>query len=324
MAAAPAPAPAREIPWPDRLAQLHAYVTDHAGRFPPSHSPDPAVAELGLWYAGVSVHSPDDPEQAAQLEQLREQAERIRLHERDVTNQETFRVRLAQAHAYVRAHDGRFPTNRDPDPDTAALGCWWVAQNISINQARMAEQQRNQLAYLRELARQLRAKARERRAASNRAAAAERGRAATIAAGRRAAEAARAALDNPHLIPGDEQVLRLRIEHPQKSLAELAELAGMSRGQFQTKFYGALHRTANSRSPLPKSLEHRQLAPYQAAAELGVRPVVLARWTDAGLAVAGSNRQGHRRYTGAEVIRLKRLMEGGIPPHFVAVGEGRR
>jgi hypothetical protein len=137
-----------------------------------------------------------------------------------------------------------------------------------------------------------------------------------LAAGLAGAAAARKALGNPYLIPGDREVLQLRIDHPDLPLKRLAQLARMTPSRFNTKYYGALSRTKHSPSALRKELPDKTLAPHQAARLLGFPPPVLTRWTDAGLVECRRTDAGYRRYVGREILRVKDLLAGGVPDAF--------
>jgi len=287
--------------WSQRIDAITAYVDSHHGRLPNQHSADPEEARLGVWWAWAQSDA----------------ATNSQLHDVDALRARATRLRVEALTAYVRAHEGRFPPNRAADPEVAALGCWWVAQNIELNQARMDPALAAQLDQLRALAADYRTAAKARQAQTFSEAAQARARAATLAAGRAGAKAAAEALKSPYLIPGDAEILQLRISHPGNSLAELAALARLSPGQFATKYYGALHRTANSRTPLKKELPDRLFAPGEAADLVGVPRAILARWADAGLLAVQRNKQGHRRYIGSELLRVKKLITEGWPPRFV-------
>lgn len=294
-------------PWTAPLLAVTAFVDAHHGRFPNRFSVDPAEAELGLWWAYRHDHADTDS----------------RRHELDVLEHRAEQARVAALRAYIDAHDGHFPTNRDPDRVVADLGTYWITQHIRANRQRMSPYLREQLTQLREHAGRLREQARARRAEQVREEEKQRQRAITIAAGKAGAKAAAEALKSPHLIPGDRKLLQLRIDNPTLTIAELAELAGLSPGKFTTRYYGALRRGPNSRSPLKKDLADRLLAPGEAADLIGVPRPTLSRWADAGLIAADRNRQGHRRYLGAEVLRVKDLIAEGWPPQFVDAAEGR-
>lgn len=312
MSATPLTSPDTSLhPRDARLAAVAEFVQTHVGRFPNLFSADPDEAELGRWWREQSALLREQP-LGEHLEGVRELAEQIRAQAQE--------LRLEALTAYVLAHDGRFPPNRSADPEVAALGCWWVSQNIELTRQRMSPELSGRLDDLRRRAAKKRAAAREAHARQTSEAARTRARAATLAAGAAGAVAAGKALQSPYLIPGDARVLQLRIEHPDKTLAELAELAGMSAGRFWTKYYGALRRGPNSRSPLKKTVDDRYLAPGVAADMIGVPRSVLSRWAAAGLVAAQRNRQGHRRYLGAEVLRVKKLIAEGWPDDFAAAG----
>jgi hypothetical protein len=307
-------------PWRAQLAELAAYVEEHQGFLPSTRSDDPYIAGLASWWVAQNSDANRarmSEDAVAQLDALRERADRLRA---DVPWAE----RVDALTAYVRTHEGRFPPNRSADPQVAALGCWWVAQNIALTRQRMPPDLYQRLEDLRGLAAELRAEARARRAAQAREAARARSRAVSLAAARAGAVAAAQALHSPYLVPGDVQVLQLRIDHPDKSLSELAELAGVTHGQFTAKYYGALHRGPHSRSPLKKALKDRVLPPGEAATLIGVPRVTLARWTNAGLVSAEVNSMGHRRYSGGEVLRVKDLIGDGWPAEFKEAAEGHR
>lgn len=300
--------------WSDNLRTLRAYLDAHAGRFPSSGATDQREARLVAWW--LEQNSPVRRERMstadlAALDALREHADQLR-------ERRPWDDYLAEITAYVDAHNGRFPPNRSGDQQVTALGCWWVAQNIALNRARMTSRQLDDLAQLRAHAGELREQARARHAAQVAEVARVRARAATIAAGRAGARAARAALKSEHLIPGDAEVLQLRISHPDRTYAELAQLAGMTPGRWATKYRGALNRGPNSRRPLPKDPADRLLAPGAAADRLGVSRAVLSRWTDAGLVTAQRSLRGHRQYLGREIERVKGLSAaaGGWPAAF--------
>jgi hypothetical protein len=287
--------------WTAHLDAITTYVQEHEGRFPNPHSVDPAEAEVGSWW----VRAQDDADSNSQL------------HDLDALRRRATQLRVDALTEYVLQHEGRFPPNRAADPGVAALGCWWVAQNIELNRQKMAPDLAAKLDQLRALAAEHRAAAKTRHTHLFTEAARRRARAATLAAGRAGAIAAAEALKSPHLIPGDADVLQLRISHPGNTLADLAGMAGLTLGRFSTKYYGALHRGPNSRTPLRKSIPERLFAPGEAADMIGVPRKTLGRWADAGLIAAQRNNQGHRRYLGAEVLRVKSLIVEGWPAEFV-------
>jgi len=301
--------------WTERLTAVTGFVTDHAGRFPNQHAVDPEEAELGLWW----VHAQEEAGDSRTLRRKDAHAKerKAKYHDVQALHRRAEQLRVDALTAYVRAHEGRFPPSRSDDRAVAELGSWWVAQNIELNRERMHPSLAARIDQLCALAADVRGAAKERHLAQVRQAAQDRGRAATLAAGHAGALAAAEALKSPYLIPGDAEVLQLRITYPGNNLAELAKLAKMTPGQFATKYYGALHRGPNSRSPLKKDLPDRLFAPGDASDLVGVPRAILARWADAGLLGVQRNAQGHRRYTGAELLRVKNLITEGWPPQFV-------
>ncbi len=236
----------------------------------------------------------------------------------------TWDDQLAAITAYVEQNEGKFPANRSDDPQVAALGCWWVAQNISLTRDKMSPGRRTRLDKLRDHARKLRGEAKRRRAEQVARRERERFRALSATAGAAGAIAAGKALKNPYLVPGDAKVLQLRIDHPEASLAELAALAGVPKGRFEAKYYGALHRGPHSLSPLKKDLKDRLLTLTEAADVVGVSRTILNRWVEAGLMqIHSRNHKGQRRFLGAEAQRVRKLIEDGWPDEFKAGGEPR-
>lgn len=301
-----------ELTWQDHLDQLATYLEEHGGHFPAPQSDDPDQARLVAWWLQQTTPQVRDtmsPTDRQRLDRLRSRADQLRAAP-------DWSARLEAVSAYVDTHDGRFPPTWGVSPDVADLARWWVAQNIQINQARMTAAQRGGLACLRSRAQLLRAQARDRRRAQVRRDATDRARAVSRAAAHAGAKAAAEALASPHLIPGDREVLQLRAQHPDASLAELAELAGMSVSQLSAKLYGALRRGPNSSASLTKAFPDRILAPHQAAEVLGVEPAVLSRWTAARLVACQRNISGHRRYRGSELLRVQQLLAQGWPEQF--------
>lgn len=288
------------VTWPQRITAIGDHLQAHAGQFPDPHSVYEDEARVGTWWVWAQADAVTD-DQRADVDRLRRRATELR---------------MAALTAYVNDHDGRFPTNRAADPRVASLGCWWVAQNIEINKRRMPAELADQIEQLRRHAAELADTAKRRRAQQVAAAGQARARAAIAAAGAAGAAAAAEALKSPHLIPGDADVLRLRIARPELSFAELAQLCGITRSKFASKYRGALHRGPNSRSPLRKSPADRVYASGEAADMIGVPRATLSRWADAGLITAQRNSRGHRRYLGAEVLRVRDLIAEGWPEQF--------
>lgn len=302
------PSPSTTDTWQEHLDQLAAYIDAHGGHFPSPQAADPAQADLATWWLQQTIADLPDADRQ-RLDLLREHADQLRAGG-------GWSVQLESVTAYVDTHDGRFPPTWGVGPAVADLGRWWVTQNIRSNHAQLNAAQRAALGGLRRRADTLRAQARERRRAQVLRAASDRARAASRAAGRAGAQAAAEALNSPHLIPGDREVLLLRVENPEASLAELAELAGMSGSRFSTKLYGALRRVPNSAGSQARALPDRVLAPHEAAEFLGVAPVVLGRWSRANLVACQKSRSGHRRYQGAELERIKQVLAQGWPESF--------
>jgi hypothetical protein len=149
---------------------------------------------------------------------------------------------LNAVRAYLADHGGRFPPYqaRHAHPATVELGRWWHSQrlhlglgNLSANRARAV---RDTLA----LARQFRPDGEANRRAAGDVVARQ--------AARNAVRQARKAISSPYLVPGDAEVLQLRIEHPTVSTADLARLAGMTPAAYRAKLRGALRRGPLSRT----------------------------------------------------------------------------
>jgi hypothetical protein len=299
--------------WSAYAGRLHDWLESHQGQFTKTETLDPEGAQLAEWWRQQTtpgVYDALSEDDRNRLDELRMQADQLRNPALD------WRQALEATAEYVRSHAGRFPPNRSADPMVAALGSWWVAQNIGSNHDRMTNQQTRQLDRLRAQADRLRAEAKRERAIETRQEARARGRAASIAAGRTGAARAREALRSPYLIPGDVEILQLRIDHPDLSLAELAELARTTPGRFASKWYGALRRGPNSASPLRRDVADRWFTPGEAAAELGVSRVTVSRWTKALLMFADAGPRGHLRYRGAEVLRVAQRIADGWPAEF--------
>lgn len=303
--------------WHQRLAEVRAYVTEH-GCLPSTSSPDPHARELiGWWMSQLMQRDRMSPESRAALDDTRDT---IRQREHA-----SWSDQLAATRTYVHAHEGRFPTTRDPDRKVAALGAWYVSQRMTLNRPRMTPEQLTAVEELRAEAADLRAAADEGRKAVNACQVSGRAREIAAEAGLRAAAAAREALaGNPHLLPGDAELLQLRVDHPTATIAELAAMAGVSAGQFASKFRGALRRGPNSDSPQPKTAEQRPYEPGEAGRMLGVPAKVVGRWEKAGLITAEHTGRGGRRYRGAELLRVKDLLAGGWPAEFQEAAKDRR
>lgn len=111
---------------------------------------------------------------------------------------------------------------------------------------------------------------------------------------------ARLALRGPYLVPGDREVLRLRIRHPQLTMGELGHLAGMSKAAFSAKFRGACNRGPMSSPPDP---ENQWLPPGKAAGYVGVTTTMLRVLADRGTLPARRNRQYYYRIGDLEEVR---------------------
>lgn len=314
-----------EPTWRDNLTAIEQYAREH-GRLPSPQSTDPEVQRLAAWWLEQHLLSHQGQLTAEDVLALSEVVKNMP-HRGDLDPDQAAAVwqqKLTALRAYTDAHEGRFPTTRDPDPDVAALGSWWVQQNIALTKARLTGLQRLALANLTVHARALRDQVHAARLAEHASAARSRARETARRAGREAAAAARKALDNPHLIPGDREILQLRIDNPELTVAEVAAVGGMTAGQFATKFRGALNRTPSSSSPLPKDDADRMFEPAEAAALVGVPSVVLGRWNAAGLLSAQRSGRGGRRYLGADLLRVKKQITGGWPAEFVEKAKDRR
>jgi hypothetical protein len=147
---------------------------------------------------------------------------------------------LNAVRTFMAEHDGRWPTRTSSDPDEVALARWWLSQRLLGNAEKLSANRRAALTATAILSRDLQAEASQRRARSAKLAASNRR--ASKAAARRQARQAEQCIDSPHLLPSDREVLQLRIDHPQASMRELAELAGTTMTAFAGKLRGALRR----------------------------------------------------------------------------------
>lgn len=346
--------------WRAQFDRVRAYVNEHDGRLPLNRDPDPDVAALGTWWMAQKLIAGRQRRDAAELAELGERLEPgtpaavvlaalgdltvqqladlsamlaaarrpkltgEQLSQLDTLAADAWFARLRAARAYAQDHGGRMPTTRDPDPDLAALGSWWVQQSIALTRAKLTAQQIEQLDQVIAFVKQLDEQAGERRRANSIALVTERAHDRAARAGRVAAESARKALGSPHLLPGDAEVLQLRIDHPEATNAALAELAGTTLSGFVAKFRGALNRTAQSSSPLPKRAADRLYEPGEAARLVGVPSKIIGRWESAGLVRAETTGRGARRYRGAELLRIKELIQGGWPAEFQEAAKPRR
>lgn len=189
--------------------------------------------------------------------------------------------RLNAVRVYVAKH-GKFPAVNSENPRHAALAAWWMAVTAADNLARLSANRAKAIydtfGLCDERDRELRAQARQqvslRQQRVNQATARQ--------AGRRQVAAARRALDSPYLLPGDREVLILRIENPAASLADLAEIAGMTKAAFGAKLRGASSRTRSS-----VSADRRPGAtPPRRRDETASRDAEIAAKRDAGASVA--------------------------------------
>lgn len=165
--------------------------------------------------------------------------------------------RLNAVREYVAEH-GRFPAPNSTNPAHAALAAWWMKTTaagnltkLSANRAqavsdtfRLCDERREELKV------QARAQISPRLSRINR----DASRAAARAQIRHAVKA----LDNPFLLPGDRDILLLRINNPEDSLRDLASKAGMNVPAFAGRLRGALKRTelsSNQTRPRRQRLE---------------------------------------------------------------------
>jgi hypothetical protein len=146
--------------------------------------------------------------------------------------------------AYVAEH-GKFPFSGSDDPDQAELASWWIRQNMP-DPAGLTEERRQKIKQMHLFAAERAAQLRAERDERNRLAARERMRPVAVANAARQIEQARAMLSSPYLLPGDLDVLLLRINNPQATMSELAERSGRTTAAFASKLRGALRRTKES------------------------------------------------------------------------------
>lgn len=149
---------------------------------------------------------------------------------------------LNEVRTYMAGHDGRFPPvhTKTADAHTVWLGRWWISQRQHLGLGNLSAGRAAAVRDTMALAETLQQQA----MAANRDRSWQRLQALTAA--RKTVRRARVALSNPYLVPGDTEVLQLRIDHPTASIPELARLAGMTGSAFGAKLRGALHRTAAS------------------------------------------------------------------------------
>lgn len=149
---------------------------------------------------------------------------------------------LNAVRAFIANNAGRYPAAASTNPREAKLGSWWVSQRMAANRERLSANRDAALTdtvrLAREVAAEAKQQAREQTAAARRAGS----RRIVTAAARRQIRQARTVLDSPHLLPGDREVLELRIAHPQASIRELAEIAGTTMPAYGAKLRGALGR----------------------------------------------------------------------------------
>jgi hypothetical protein len=144
---------------------------------------------------------------------------------------------IAALRAYVDEH-GKLPGTATGTP----LARWWFRQIFPVNRRRLPAEHEADVVALIELAR-------ERRQSLINAAALERrkARAAVVhPVVRTTLSQARFMLDSPYLLPGDREVLALRVEHPGATLRELARMAGKSTAAYSAQLRRAMWRNERS------------------------------------------------------------------------------
>jgi len=150
---------------------------------------------------------------------------------------------LNAVRAYIAEHDGQYPSAASRKRAVAALGSWWVSQRMHTNWEKLSANRRAALTDTVRLAREVQIEAKRNRAQTTVAAKRRRLAAPTVnAAARRQVRQAQKQLANSALLPGDREVLQLRIDHPRASMRELAELSGGTMPAFGGKLRRALSR----------------------------------------------------------------------------------
>src|ERR1051325_7282866 len=127
-------------PWFQRLEEMSTSISAH-GRFPSTRSDGPARKLLLWWLTQTQLRAAGrlGPNETAAMDRVRTLVE---------PESQDWNEELLAVHAYALANEGRFPSTRARDPRTAALGSWWVAQNIATNVQRHTPQQRTAVAEL--------------------------------------------------------------------------------------------------------------------------------------------------------------------------------
>ncbi len=119
---------------------------------------------------------------------------------------------------------------------------------------------------------------------------------------------AKRALQSPYLVPGDREVLRLRISHPNLSAGELAQLAGMSRAALGAKLRGAMRRGPRSVLGTRVPDEDRYVPAGKAARRLGVTPADLRVMARRGTVTARRTHQGSFEYRAGDLDRVRQML----------------
>ncbi len=146
---------------------------------------------------------------------------------------------LNEVTAYVARH-GKFPATGSKDPRQAALAAWWVRQSLMVNRDGLSAARQRAVEATVELAEKRRLELSEQAEQAKR----QENRARMAPQMRARSRKARKALDSPHLVPGDREVLELCADNPDVTLADLAERVEMTKTAFAAKLRSALRRAA--------------------------------------------------------------------------------
>ena len=222
-----------DLPWIEKLNIIRVWVAAHDGQFPTNKCPDRQTRAMVKWWKQEQAsHRRGDqsPNRGAAIDDTRDLA-------RDLAENLSWEANLRALHDHIIDYDGRFPS---------ALRGWWQTQKNALRQGLQPTNRALKMTELIDYADTLRNQATAERKELVRQSVAVTRTAATRKERRRQVKCAQKMLTSRYLLPGDQEVLQLRVDHPDLSLKDLAKLSGTnSFHAFKGRLYHALSRGPN-------------------------------------------------------------------------------